>query len=74
MNAERKAAQAVYDLALKNCRAAEMGTDEQAWKEADAKLSEARKNLVKVEMAYPTKQETKRRNERMYLHNIGIRD
>jgi hypothetical protein len=72
MNPIRKAAQDRYEAALRAVRIAEQGTDEQAYADADAALTIARRASCEADAEYPTPQEQKRAANLLRLRNRGL--
>lgn len=72
MQATRTQAAKIYNAALAACRKAEQENNEQAWLQADATLTEARKNLVAAEIAFPTYAETAKASRILMLRNRGL--
>ena len=72
MNASRKQAQATYDAALANVRAAEIGTDLSAWEITTVELAAARTALIEAEINFPTVGEKKRESRKNWMRNIGM--
>lgn len=67
----RKQAETEYKKALAEWNTAANGNSEESFLSADAKLTEARRNLVAAEIAEPTYKETKKQNELLKLRNRG---
>ena len=73
MDAERAAAEKAYRLAV-SATSAVAEADEETWLAATALEDEARKELVRLEILYPTAEEYKRQSRKLYLNNRGVRD
>ncbi len=68
----RLTAKKEYDEALKEWNLASSGNCEIRFNNADLRLSIARVELVKFEIANPTYKETKKQNEILRLRNRGL--
>lgn len=73
MDAERAAAEKAYRLAVAASTVA-AEADEETWLSVTALEDEARKELVRLELLYPTAEEYKRQSRKLYLANRGVRD
>lgn len=71
MHPIRKAAQVAYDAAVKAARAAE-DVSEEAYLAAKAELDARRRELVALELEYPTPAEAKRAANLLRLRNRGL--
>ena len=68
----RKQAEQNYSAAAKAFHTASSGTDLDAYLAAEAAFNTATKELVEMELKYPTAKEIRKQDEKLRLRNRGL--